>query len=40
MGLGWERLEGGTLEGVGVSSSSKGLNSLHSLIPKSKGFNI
>ena len=31
---GWERLKEGALEGVGVSSSSKELNSLHSSIPK------
>ena len=36
VGLGWGRLEEGTLEEVGVLSSSKGLNSLHALIPKSK----
>ena len=34
MGLGWERSEGGTLEEVGILSSSKGLNSLHASIPK------
>ena len=33
---GWERLKEGALEGVGVSSSSKELNSFHSSIPKSR----
>ena len=34
--LGWGRLEGVTLEEMGVSSSLKGLNSLHASIPKSR----